>query len=121
MEKLNNVLLVDDDEASTFVTRKMLEKLAVAESINVACNGQMALQYMRTHGGAPTCPSLILLDINMPLMNGFEFLEHLRAVPLIQPVRIVLLSSSVSPKDAREAEAFGVEGEGTQFKVYFPG
>jgi len=45
----------------------------------------------------------------MLLMNGFEFLEHLRAVPLIQPVRIVLLSSPVLPKDAREAGAFGVE------------
>jgi CheY-like chemotaxis protein len=109
MQRVTHVLLVDDDEASNFLTKILLEKLGAAEKIEVVLNGQQALTYMQTQGVTPACPDLILLDINMPIMNGFEFLEHLGEVSLSKTPRIVLLTSSISPRDADQARSFRVE------------
>jgi CheY-like chemotaxis protein len=77
MPYFKSILLVDDDEATNFYHRIMLEEWDAAENIYVCTHGAMALDFINNH---PTFrfeqPSLILLDINMPVMNGFEFLEQ---------------------------------------------
>lgn len=91
-----NILLVEDDEISIFLSTRLLEKKKECSSLKVAKNGKDALDYLfncRTQ--AQGCPDLILLDINMPIMDGFEFLRHYVDLDFFtkEKAQIVLLSS----------------------------
>ena len=91
--------------ASGVYFAKLLERMGIAAHLLVATNGRQALDLLYEHcpePGAPTCPVLILLDINMPVMNGFEFLEAYAQLP---PVRraasvVLMLTTSLNPRDA---------------------
>mgnify|MGYP002781134931 CR=1 FL=1 len=103
MSKLPCILLVDDDPITNFLNRKLLERLAVAEQILVAPNGREALDVLlaqcgQQHAGPPV---LVLLDVNMPVMNGFQFLEAYQQLPPAQQCAlvVVMLTTSVSPRD----------------------
>ena len=104
---LNTVLIVDDDATARFLIERILRRVGVSQQILTASNGQEALTVLNQIG--PSCPELILLDINMPLMNGFEFLQalqHSTLAPL--PAKIVLLSSSSNPRDVELAKKYSV-------------
>lgn len=114
MPALPCILLVDDDYTSNFLNTKLLQRLDAAAQIRTALNGQEALDALRTHCQPPTpnCPALVFLDINMPVMNGFEFLEAYRHLPLAQQraVVIVMLTTSVSPRDLARLQDLPVAG-----------
>lgn len=98
------LIIVDDDENDLFFTRIALERCGVlydAMSFDMAKN---ALTWLKSHPP----PSLILLDINMPEMDGFEFLEAFEALPLSirGQIAIVMLSSSSDPADKARAAQF---------------
>ena len=79
MEKIKNILLVDDDEITNYINSDLITSLEIAEHISVVENGQEALDYIiKAHEGKEgyILPDLIFLDINMPVMNGFQFLEN---------------------------------------------
>jgi CheY-like chemotaxis protein len=107
--KLNCILLVDDDEPTNFLNQMVLEELNITKHIQIAQNGQEALSYLAKTGsgdkGFPL-PELILLDINMPAMNGWEFLQHYAQLPETQKanVVIVMLTTSLNPDDRSKAE-----------------
>jgi len=115
MQKLTCTLLVDDDATTNFLNRKLLEKLAVTDTLLVAQNGQQALDLLAVHcqGASPTCPALILLDVNMPVLDGFGFLEAYHELPLLaQPesIIIVMLTTSLHPHDVRRAQELHATG-----------
>ena len=105
MMPLNCILLVDDDPPTNFLHHRLLEKMNLAARIIVARNGEEALDYLRNcelEGGAGyPYPDLIFLDINMPRMDGWEFLEHFRLQNLAAqyPMTIVMLTNSPNPDD----------------------
>ena len=101
MNKLTTTLLVDDDETTNFVNQMLLEDMGVTEDVLVANNGQEALELVRQRCQEGLCPELILLDINMPVMNGFEFLKEYEQLsfPNKQSVVIVMLTTSLNPQD----------------------
>jgi CheY-like chemotaxis protein len=105
--KLNCVLLVDDDDMTNFLNRRVLEQYDCTHTIEVAENGEKALEYLtqKTNEGYPS-PDLILLDINMPRMNGWEFLEEYTKLNDTQKgeVVIVMLTTSLNPDDKTTAE-----------------
>ena len=70
MNKLSCILLVDDDDTTNFVNQMLLEDLGVVQQVLVAENGWQALQLIKQQWGKDNCPQPILLDINMPEMNG---------------------------------------------------
>jgi CheY-like chemotaxis protein len=79
MDKLKNILLVDDDEITNYINSDLLRTLDISENISIAANGKEALDYLnKAHSGEEgyIIPELIFLDINMPVMNGFQFLEE---------------------------------------------
>lgn len=80
MNKLKNILLVDDDEITNYINSDLIESCGITEKISIALNGKEALDYiMKAHEAKDSTyvvPDLILLDINMPVMNGFQFLEN---------------------------------------------
>lgn len=108
MQQIRSVLLVDDDPASNFLAQLLLRKLETVEHVSVAGNGKEALDFINENFGKSNFPDLILLDINMPLMDGFEFMEHFQQLPFNNLTRVVLLSSSVSSKDVQKAASYQV-------------
>ena len=115
MQQIEKLLIVDDDKASTFLIQDMLEEMQVARQIYTAHNGREALRIVRdaclvTQTGH--CPELILLDINMPVMNGFEFLEELSQLEKHQlaHTRVFMLTSSANPLDVAKAGQYAVAG-----------
>ena len=114
MPKLRCTLLVDDDPTTNYLNRKLLEKLDVTEQVLVALNGREALAVLAAEctEASPTCPALIFLDVNMPLMNGFDFLKAYQQLPLAKrrAIVIVMLTPSVHPRGLQRLEAPPVAG-----------
>ena len=100
------VLLVDDDPTTNFLNRLVLEELRVAEQVVEKDNGLTALEYVKCNcindnASREGCPDLILLDINMPVMSGPEFLAELSKIERADKIvtKVVVLSSSSLLKD----------------------
>lgn len=110
-QKLKCILVIDDDEPTNFFTRMILEEMDCAEHIETVQSGQEALEYLAKSEGPKTgvhhCPSpdLIFLDINMPAMNGWEFLEEYRKMTVQHRIIMVMLTTSLFPEDKTRAEA----------------
>lgn len=103
------VLLVDDDKATNLYNQYNLKKLGCCKSIDVALNGQEAIEFLtsKNEEGNHPQPHLIFLDINMPLVDGWEFLELYDQLSEEQKgdVIVVMLTTSVNQDDFKKAEA----------------
>lgn len=108
MKPVNRILLVDDDSVTNMMHRRVIERSGRAKVIDVVTDGQEALDLLRSDLAAGRqLPELIFLDINMPGMGGFEFLEHyanLQIDPDAQLI-IVMLSTSLLEADHVRAQA----------------
>lgn len=109
-----NILLVEDDELDVMNVRRAFKRNNILNPLFVAGNGLEALEMLRGAGGAaPAVPDerrLILLDLNMPKMNGIEFLRALRADPDLQFIPVVVLTTSDEDRDKIEAYQLNVAG-----------
>ncbi|WKN45215.1 response regulator [Tunicatimonas pelagia] len=107
MQQIDCILLVDDDEITNFVNESLINDLAAAQEVLVTTSGQQALNVIKQRSRSNSClPSLILLDMNMPGMNGLEFLQAYERLEesLRQSVIIVMLTSSNNPTDVAKIE-----------------
>ncbi|MEP7376760.1 MAG: response regulator [Chitinophagaceae bacterium] len=108
-QKLNCVLVIDDDEPTNFFTQMILEESGCTHHIKIAQSGQEALDYLiqSEAGNNPVlypCPDLIFLDINMPAMDGWEFLEECKKLNVDSRIIVVMLTTSLFPEDKLRAE-----------------
>jgi CheY-like chemotaxis protein len=112
MKKLKCVLLVDDDPTANFVNETLLEDLQVSDQLLIAYNGREALGFIEKECETDFCPELILLDINMPVMNGFEFLKAYERLEFAhkQSVVIVMLTTSLNPRDIKQMDELPIQG-----------
>jgi len=99
MHHFNKVLLVDDDEATNFLAELAFKNLAIAHEIEVASDGLIAYEWLKQNN----CPDIIFLDIRMPRMDGFDFLENFAAMNVCKQVKIVMLTSSSREEDKTRA------------------
>jgi len=107
-----SILVAEDDEADRFLLQHALGRAGVSVSVAYVRDGLEGIEYLRRRAAPPWSqppPSLLLLDIQMPRMNGFELLECLREEPALRPRHVVVFSSSEEPQDVRRAAAFGVD------------
>jgi CheY-like chemotaxis protein len=110
--KLNCVLVIDDDEPTNFFTQMILEESGCTNHIKIVQSGQEALDYLSSSAqpgcdeNRYPCPDLILLDINMPAMNGWEFLEEYKKLNKEHRTEImtVMLTTSLFPEDMVRAK-----------------
>ncbi len=104
---LEKILLVDDDEVTNLLHQRRISRCGFAKSIDTATDGQAALDYLRLCAEKnEKPPDLVLLDINMPRMNGFEFLNAFEALPpeVTKQQHIVMVSTSNLKQDKARAE-----------------
>lgn len=109
MNKIKNVSIVDDDELFQFVMRQHLERLGMVENIHKFSDGEQALNYIRSNLQHPELlPELILLDVNMPYMDGWQFMrEYVKLeLPAGINIKIYVLSSSTHESDLQKAKEF---------------
>ncbi len=113
MKKINCILLIDDNNADNEYHKIIIQEANVCDNIQVATDGRKALDYIIKSGEpnqseAFPKPDLIYLDINMPGMNGFEFLEEYNKLDerLKAKVVIIMLSTSLNPDDKTKAIGF---------------
>jgi len=113
MKKIKSILLVDDDSINNFINEKLIKRLDIAEEVKVVLNGEEALNLLNgIIDSGKKCPELILLDINMPVMDGFEFLEAYKSLdfPDKDSIVIVMLTTSTNPLDIKKLKDSGVFG-----------
>lgn len=115
MPPLSSVLLVDDDSTTNFLNKLLLTRMGVAEQVLIAENGEQALRTLDQTCRDPAtsaCPRLILLDMNMPVLNGLAFLEAYVQMPLAnqQAIVVVMLTTSLHPVDLAKAEQLPIAG-----------
>jgi CheY-like chemotaxis protein len=112
MEKLAKVLLVDDDSTTNYLNSLLLSRLSVTEQLLVAQNGLEALQKLDQMCSEPpsTGSILVLLDVNMPVMNGLDFLKTYQQHPRKQdcPLVIVMLTTSQHSQDLERIKSLSI-------------
>jgi len=102
----HTVLLVEDSPTDVFVIKEVLGGCAVNFRVDVAQDGQEALRYLQDSSSG-SCPALVLLDLNIPKVNGLEVLRKLRASPRCQRTPVIVVSSSRADEDRGMAEQLG--------------
>ena len=108
-DKLLHVLLVEDDDVDVMNVQRAFRKNNIANPLFVAGNGLEGLEMLRGER-IPRERRLVLLDLNMPRMNGIEFLRELRADPELSPTPVVVLTTSDAERDKVEAYNLHVAG-----------
>ena len=108
-DRMLNILLVEDDEVDVMNVRRAFERNNVSNPLYVAGNGLEALEMLRD-GTVPRERRLILLDLNMPKMNGIEFLQALRSDPELASAPVVVLTTSNDDQDKIDAYNLNVAG-----------
>ncbi|MES1021520.1 response regulator [Gloeocapsa sp. BRSZ] len=109
---MTNILLVEDDEVDVMNVKRAFKKNNITNPLYMAANGLEALALLRGEGDAPIPRErrLVLLDLNMPRMNGIEFLRELRADPELRFTPVIVLTTSNEDRDKVEAYNLNVAG-----------
>ncbi len=108
MKGSSPILLVEDDKVDAMAVKRAVKDLKIANPLHIAGDGEQALEYLRDPGADRPC--LILLDINMPRMNGIEFLRVAKADPDLKLIPVVVLTTSKEDQDKFDSFELGVAG-----------
>lgn len=114
MEKLSGILLVDDDPTTNYLHKRLLESYQVAHRIEIANDGEEAIQLITNYlksGNEDKLPKVVFVDIDMPFMDGFQFLETYKDLDFSSKdsVVVAVLTSSISQRDKKRAREFPID------------
>ncbi|GGA75821.1 response regulator [Flavobacterium palustre] len=108
---LDLILCVDDDPITLMLCKKVISKASFSNTIITAKNGEEALEYFDSiinKGATKELPQLIFLDLNMPVMDGWEFLDNFNTDKYseVNSTKIVVLSSTIDPEDHEKSKKY---------------
>lgn len=103
------ILLVEDNPDDVLITKRAFKKGKIKNKLYTVENGIEAIRFLNKEGDYPDAPTpaLILLDINMPLMNGFQVLEKIKGDPKLRSIPVIMLTTSERDSDIDRAYALG--------------
>ncbi|MBT8183960.1 MAG: response regulator [Eudoraea sp.] len=107
MNQLRAISIIDDDPITVFGIKKMLDTINICDDIRTFVNGKEAIDHIKeliTH--REPVPEVIFLDINMPIMDGWQFLEEFINLPLEEKIRINIVTSSIDLYDKQQWEYY---------------
>jgi CheY-like chemotaxis protein len=111
-KKYKTVMLIDDNEIDNLINQKMIEAAAVAENIYTHTGAKSAIEFLKNMEKMDVAdkvlPDIIFLDIDMPLMDGFQFLDEFEKLTKLtkKKSRIVMLTSSINPQDFNRSKKY---------------
>ncbi|MFB0554692.1 MAG: response regulator [Phycisphaerae bacterium] len=108
MRNSKPILLIEDDNVDVMTVERSLRDLKIANQLVSTSNGEEALEYLRTNGNKKPC--VILLDLNMPKMNGSEFLKIVKKDEALKKIPVVVLTTSSQQQDVVESFKLGAAG-----------
>ncbi len=111
MKSFNSTMLIEDDTVNALLSKRLLEKFLITNGIFIVSNGEEALKFIVNYDpDFNTCPELIFLDIDMPVMDGFSFLESFDELTFLnkEKVQIVMLTNSNRPEDIEQCRQYGI-------------
>ena len=108
MRSSNPILLIEDDDVDVMTVKRALKDLNIKNRLVNTANGEDALEYLKNNGNKKPC--IILLDLNMPKMNGIEFLQIVKADDTLKKIPVVVLTTSSQQQDIIESFKFSVAG-----------
>ena len=107
MDSKIDLLVIDDDDINIFIIKKIVEKTGYNINMVAKTNGQLAIDHLNELlENNEAFPQLVLIDINMPVLNGWEFLEAYDKLQIEQRVDMYMLSSSVYENDIEKAKTY---------------
>src|SRR5438270_11128050 len=112
MKEQFEILLADDTEDDVTIMRQAMRKAGLKDRLHVVQDGEQAVAYLKGEGPYSNrqkypFPDFVLLDLNMPLVNGFEVIEAVRSDPRFSPLMVHVLSLTARPSDVRKAYSIG--------------
>lgn len=110
MAKYHSVLLIEDDEVDVLNVRRAFRKRGFEQHLHLAENGMEALEQLKAPDVLTPFPDLILLDLNMPKMGGFEFLRMRKDDPVLNKIDVFVMSTSSAEADIKLAHELGASG-----------
>lgn len=108
MQNSKPILLIEDDEVDVMTVKRALRDLKVTNQLVSIGDGEEAIEYLRTESASKPC--IILLDLNMPKMDGSEFLKVVKADKALKKIPVVILTTSNSDRDVIESFECGAAG-----------
>ena len=108
MRNLKPILLVEDGRVDTMITQRAFKELKIPNQLLATGNGEEALAYLKDENTEQPC--LVLLDLNMPRMNGIEFLEIIKQDDNLKKIPVIILTTSNEKKDKIESFRLSVAG-----------
>jgi CheY-like chemotaxis protein len=108
MRSSKPILLIEDDNVDVMTVERVFRDLKIANQLVSMSNGEQALEYLRTNGNKKPC--VILLDLNMPKMNGTEFLKIVKTDEALKKIPVVVLTTSSQQRDVVESFKLGAAG-----------
>jgi len=113
-KKYHTVMLIDDNEIDNLINQKMIEAASITENIYTHTGAKSAIEFLRNmeklEVATKVLPDLIFLDIDMPLMDGFQFLEEFQKLSnaVKNKCKIIMLTSSINPQDFDRSKKYPV-------------
>ena len=108
MKSSKSVMLVEDDNVDVMTVKRAFKDLNIKNQLIITPNGEEALEYLKNNDN--TKPCIILLDLNMPKMNGLEFLRTIKTDENLKKIPVIVLTTSSQEEDVVESFNFGVAG-----------
>lgn len=107
-----NVMVVDDDDLVHLISKRILSMYACVNNVYSAYNGKEALDILHQGcEGAMNLPAVVLLDLHMPIMNGFQFFSEVKEMECLKDSKLVtiMFSSTLDPADIEQAQSLGID------------